>query len=97
MSISFVLERVIWGADCQDYWRRVTAGRGVRVLVKIIALVNKDEKHEGRLDRGRICDLDRKEKPYTVQIRSRPKAMARNWDFNFTCDEKPLGCMCDWI
>lgn len=51
-----------WGVDCQDYWRWVTAGRGVRVIVRIIAFLSKVEKHEGRPDRGRILDLDREEK-----------------------------------
>lgn len=51
--------------------KTITAGRGVRVT----ALVNKDETHEGRLGRGRIRDLDREEKPASAL-----KAMARNWD-----------------
>lgn len=43
--------------------KTITAGRGL----KVTALVNKDETHGGSLGRGRIRDLDREEKPCTVQ------------------------------
>lgn len=49
--------------------KTIIAGRGLRVT----ALVNKDETHEGRLGRGRIRDLDREEKPHTVQTRFSPE------------------------
>lgn len=59
------------GTDCQDYWRWVTAGRGLRVIVRIIALVNKNKKHDGGWIDGEY--LIREEKPHTGQMRSSPE------------------------
>lgn len=76
----------IWGTDCQDCWRQVTAGRG---WCRRIALVNKDAQHEGRLHRVRICDLDGKENRALAWSGPAVKAMARHRDLILLWWEAP--------